>query len=76
MIHIYRADEQPATRFVDRNPPKPIVFRCHPRKLWWTDCCRRRRWAKYVRVQVYYDAIHRFCADGHGCRSVSPPRGA
>lgn len=67
-VHIYRAALQPATRFVDRCAGKPHWFRCSPRKLWWTDCCRKRRWAKYVQVGVYYDCIRRLCAEGHGCK--------
>jgi len=67
-VHLFNALSQPATRFVDRNIDPPTWFRYSARRLFWTDCCRRQRWAKYVRVQVYYDTIHRFCAGGHGCR--------
>ena len=67
-LHLYRADDQPATRYVDRHMEPPLTFTCRRRRLWWTDCCRRRRWAAYVRVQVYYDTIYRICASGYGCR--------
>jgi hypothetical protein len=68
-VHVYVERSQPATRFVDRNGPRPTWFRCSARTPWWTDCCDKRRWAKYVRVQVYFDKIHRFCANGHGCKA-------
>lgn len=67
-IHIYTATLQPATRFVDRSLGKPMWFRCNPRKVYWTDCCLQRRWAKYVLVQVYYDCTRRWCVAGHGCK--------
>ena len=69
-VHVYVAASQPATRFVDRHSGKAFWSRCNPRRLWWCDCCRKRRWAKYVRVQVYYDGIRRWCAPGHGCKAV------
>ena len=68
-VHIYTAPSQPATRFVDRNGDKPVWFRCNPRRMWWTHCCHKRRWAKHVRVQVYYDALYIWCAKGHGCKA-------
>jgi hypothetical protein len=67
-VHVYVQPGQPMTRFVDRHGLRPIWFRCKPHRQCWTDCCRKRRWAKYVRVQVYYSHIVRFCADGHGCK--------
>lgn len=66
--HIYTAALQPATRFVDRNSERPMHFHFKPRKLIATDCCRKRRWAKYVRVRVFYDGMSRWCAEGHGCK--------
>ena len=68
-VHIYVEPGQPATRYCDPRGPKPTRYLCARRKLWWTDCCRKRRWAAYVRVQVYYDTINRTCAQGHGCHS-------
>jgi len=67
-VHIFTAPSQPATNFVDRTCDRPIRFRCKSRRLFRTDCCGIRRWAKYVRVQVFYDCIHCFCADGRGCK--------
>jgi hypothetical protein len=68
-LRIYAESSQPMTRFTDPHVPgEPLVITMDPRRQVFTDCCRKRRWAKNVRVQVYYDCLHRFCADGHGCR--------
>ena len=67
-VHVYVTPSQPATRFVDTYSGKRF-WTYRARRCWLTDCCRRRRWAKYVRVRVYYDTIHRFCKDGHGCNA-------
>lgn len=71
-LHIYTVPSQPATRFVDDYGPGRIWFRCKPRQLCRADCCGTLRWAKYVRVQVFYDRIYRSCSAGHGCRSGEP----
>jgi hypothetical protein len=67
-IHIYSASTQPATRFVDRCGEKPIWFRYKPHTIFFTECCLAWRWAKYVRVQVYYDGLRRWCVEGRGCK--------
>ena len=67
-LHIYRAARQPATRYRDNIAGKTHWFTSTPRQLWPTDCCHRRRWAKYVEVQVYYDVIYCTCARGQGCK--------
>jgi hypothetical protein len=65
-IHIWRESLQPATRW--RFPGVPGWVRWKPRSLVLTDCCDKRRWAKHVRIQAYYDGIRRWCAKGHGCK--------
>ena len=67
-VHVYRAKDQPATNFVDHCPfgGKPTRFRRKPRALLWCSSCGRQRWAKNLRVQVYYDCIRFFCSGG--CR--------
>ena len=67
-VHIYTAPMQPATRFVDRNGDKPLWFRNKTHRLLWTGCCHKRRWAKYVLVQTFYDGLRFWCAPGHGCK--------
>jgi hypothetical protein len=65
--HIFAVASQPATRFVDRNGPKPMWFRIKPRSHRWAHCCRKPRWAKFLRVQVYYDGVYFWCSPGRGC---------
>ena len=66
--HIFTADMQPATRYFDCYAEPPFRFRIHPRHLLPAWCCRKRRWAKYLRAQVFYDGTLFWCAPGHGCR--------
>ena len=66
-VHIYTAPGQPLTRYVDHNlPGRSRVYRTPPRSVWQCRKCGARRWAKNLRVQVYYDAFIVFCAGG--CR--------
>ncbi len=68
-LHIYRAPFQPATGFRVYAGDKSHFFRNKARAPMFTDCCLSWRWAKYVRVQVYYDGIRRWCKPGHGCKA-------
>lgn len=62
--HIYSAQCQPATHFVDKNMPgKPRHFRYSPRHIFRCDVCGRRRWAVKLSVQVYYDMTRFFCTE-------------
>jgi hypothetical protein len=67
-LHVYTARVQRATHYIDDVLPN-VRFRVRhkPRELLWCQKCRKRRWAKYLTVQVYYDATFFWCADGHGC---------
>ena len=61
--HIFSASNQPATDFMDYTfgPPERIV--CSPfaiRRCWK---CRKRRIAKNLTVQVFYDGNRYFCSD-------------
>lgn len=67
-IHIYREEDQPLTRFVDRHGPKPHWSHNNPRATFLCQNCRKRRWAKYLRIQVYYDCFRISCAEGRGCK--------
>lgn len=69
-VHIFRAKEQPAVRWVDPYLPMRHVFRCHRRALVRTQCCRRKRWAGHCIVHVYYDLIAVFCRLGRGCKRL------
>lgn len=67
-IHIYTAPTRPVTRFTDASGGQPITITMSTRHLLYTDCCHRKRWAKYVEVQAFYDCIRRWCVDGRGCK--------
>lgn len=68
IVRVYTARHQPATRFCDVVNGRPLWFQCRRRALQQTACCRRRRWAVYTTVQVYYDSILYWCRPGRGCR--------
>lgn len=68
-VHIYSAPRQPATSWVDPYfPGGSVPFKAKGGHLMWTTCCRRRRPARNLEVQVYYDATRCFCRAGTGCR--------
>jgi len=68
-IHIYTAKPQPATRFkIDVGNTNPSWIRIPGNRLLYTDCCGKRRPAKNLTVQVYYDHTSAWCADGKGCK--------
>ena len=56
-VHIYRAPLEPATSL------------WNDRRLLRADCCKKRRWAKYLLIQVYYDGFRIWCKPGHGCKT-------
>ncbi len=67
-VHIFTARLQAATRFRDDCTDKPFICRRNPRKQIYSWCCRKKRWAKYLQVQVFYDSIRFWCKDGQGCK--------
>jgi len=71
MIHIHTAPMQPATRFVIhvRENGRRIWCRCSPRSLHRCSRCGRRRWAKNLLVQVFYDGIYHYCRNRDGCEN-------
>jgi hypothetical protein len=66
-VHIYTAESQPATRFVNHLSGRAHWFRYPARSLFRCQRCGLKRWAKYVLVQVFYDHLNCWCAPGHGC---------
>jgi len=68
-LHIYTAQAQPATRWVDDYSKKKMIFRFPPHRLMWCHLCSLRRRAKNCEVRVYYDHVGVSCAPGKGCRS-------
>lgn len=68
-LHIYRHPDQPATRFVDNvDGTHKFIIRNKPNHLIWTMCCYKKRPAKNLTVQVYYDCTNFFCREGKGCK--------
>lgn len=69
-VHIYRAKNQPATRYLfDLGDGIRHWFVSGKRSLFPCFECRKRRWAKNLFVQVYYDGERFFCREGKGCRA-------
>lgn len=68
-IHVYMQKMQPATHFVDNCGSAPATAGYAPKSLVYCECCSRRRRAENCGVQVYYDCLKIFCADGKGCNN-------
>lgn len=66
-IHIYTAPLQPATKY--RVPGIKRWFRASPCALLWCRCCKRRRRARNVQIQIYYDLTNAWCKPGKGCKA-------
>lgn len=68
--HIYTAPMQKATRFrIDLGEHRRghwIKFA--PGQLLPTTCCEKRRPAKNLHVQIFYDSHNFFCRPGTGCK--------
>lgn len=63
-VHIYTAPLQPLTMFVDPFIGPPAVT-CSARRLYYCHECGRRRWAKNLVIQVFYDGSRIYCAEPH-----------
>ncbi len=68
MVHIYRSVHQSATRFRVELDGRRITIRNPGRRPIRTVCCRKRRIAANLNVQVYYDGCYFSCRPGTGCR--------
>lgn len=67
-MHIFRAKDQPATRFLD-DALGSRHWTTHPgNRLLRADCCKKQRPAKNLVVQVYYDCLRFSCRAGKGCK--------
>ena len=63
-IHVYVVPSEPYTRFnIGATIGQTHWMRCRKRTQARCHICGRRRWAKNLRVQVYYDMVYVFCAD-------------
>lgn len=65
-LHIFAAPMQKATRF--KLATMPFWVRVKPNRLLPTTCCRKRRPAKNLLVQAFYDKQDFYCKPGKGCR--------
>jgi hypothetical protein len=72
MNHIYTTKMQKATRFkVDLGKLGRRWIKTPGNRLLWTWCCNKRRPAKNLVVQAYYDHTAVWCAPGKGCHKGS-----
>ena len=67
-VHVYTAPLQPATKYTDDMFDPPALIECSGFKRYTAWCCRKRRQARYLNVQVFYDGIRSWCAPGSGCK--------
>lgn len=65
IAHIYTAAKQPLTRYYDGNCGVSICFTHDEREVFTCHDCGRRRWAKNMTIQVYYDMSVIACREGH-----------
>jgi len=71
-IHVYRAKDQPATRFVVwldmPKGRKKLIITNRRRKILFCSTCKQKRWAGNLTAHVYYDGTYYFCKPGKGCK--------
>jgi hypothetical protein len=73
-IHIYTTKPQPATHYtIDLGSLGIIHIRSKGRRIFWCNRCKKRRWAKYLTAQAYYDCTYFWCKSGHGCAKKTKP---
>ncbi len=68
-IHIYTAALQPYTNYIDRTFDPPWECSTPGGRLVYCECCGKRRFARDVVVQCYYDGRRLWCAPGRGCKN-------
>lgn len=69
-MHILMGVTQPATEFDIDVEGIVHTLRLAPDEPIWCRCCGCRRPASDAVVQVFYDDIRAYCADGRGCKDV------
>lgn len=61
-VHVYTAPIQPLVQYADNNVEgPPIMFETPSRKVYTCGRCGRRRQARNLSIQVYYDVSYIFC---------------
>lgn len=68
-VHLYRATHQRATHYRVELGKRGVWLNNPARRPLATVCCRKRRIAANLNVQVYYDGCYFSCRPGTGCRS-------
>ena len=68
-IHIYTAAMQPYTKYVDNTFDPPWECSTPGGRLVYCECCGKRRFARDVVVQCYYDGRRLWCAPERGCNN-------
>lgn len=68
-VHVYTAPWQPAMRY--RVPGLARLFKESPHRLVLAQCCRKKRRACNVELQVFYDLTRTRCVTGKGCRQIA-----
>lgn len=75
-LHIYRSPGQSLTKshrcsWITRGYKTPAF---KPNALIWARCCDKRRPAKNLYAQHYYDGSYIWCLPGKGCKSDAEKR--
>lgn len=68
LVHIYRAEGQPATKFIDANVDPPLECGFPPDQMLWCHACGECWPASGMSIYVYYDHSRLSCAPGSGCQ--------
>ena len=68
MLHIYTADHQPATAWIDRCGERELHGGFNPDDKIYTNCCGKKRLANRCVVQCFYDGMSVWCAPNCGCK--------
>lgn len=68
--HLFTAKMEPATRY-DLGAPsgKRMIVHHGQRQLISAICCGKRRQARNLWVQVFYDDVRFWCRKGKGCKA-------
>lgn len=74
-VHVFIERRQPATKYKVQLDDETITITNPAKRTIIADCCQRRRIARNLTVQVYYDCHRYQCADGKGCRMASQAKG-
>ena len=72
-LHVFRAKIQALVSYTDTNFDSPMKFTTNPRSQYYCYTCGRRRWAKNLSIQCYYDGCRIFCAEKVWRRSMEFP---